>query len=124
MAIEEYAGSIVLEVDGTEYECTDFNPEVQTGRKLVKTMNSTGRAKGFSKGIATYEFTISVVIPLGGDIDWGALSDSKVTIYPLDNSGQRTTYQDCFCTGYSEKYTVDNEARRDVKMTALNKVNE
>ena len=124
MAIEEYAGSVVLEVDGTEYECTQISFEINTGRKLVKTMNSTGRAKGFSQGIATFDFTLSVVIPLGDTTDWGSITDSKVTIYPLDNTGQRTTYQDCFSTGYSEKYTVDNEAMRDVKMSALNKVNE
>lgn len=124
MAIQEYAGAIVLEVDSTEYECTAFNPKVNTGRKLVKTMNSTGRAKGYMQGIATYTFTVTVVIPLGGDIEWANISDSKVTIYPLDNAGQRTTYQDCFVTGYSEKYTVDNEAVRDVEMCSLNKVDE
>ena len=124
MAIEEYAGSIVAEIDGTECECTSFSPKVNTGLKLVKTMNSTGRAKGYMKGIATYTFTITVVIPLSGDLDWDNITDSKVTIYPLDNSSQRTTYQDCFVTGYSEKYTVDNEAVRDVEMCSLNKVNE
>lgn len=124
MAIEEYAGAVVLEVDSAEWECTSINFEINTGRKLVKTMNSTGRAKGYSRGIATYEFTITVVIPLGADLDPESIVDSKVTIYPLDNAGQRTTYQDCFSTAYSEKYTVDNEAVRDIKVTALNKVKE
>lgn len=124
MAIQEYAGAVVLEVNGTEFECTSLNTELNTGRKLVKTMNSTGRAKGYMKGIATYELSLTVVIPLGGDIAWEDFDDAKVTIYPLDNTGQRTTYQDCFTISYSEKYTVDNEAVRDVKMGALNKVNE
>jgi hypothetical protein len=49
MALEEYVGAIVLYVDGQEIEVTDVRPQTNTGRKLVKTMNSTGRAKGYSK---------------------------------------------------------------------------
>ena len=37
---EKYAGSAVLEVNGVEIEITDLNVTKQTGRKLVKTMNS------------------------------------------------------------------------------------
>ena len=46
MALEEYVGAIVMEVDGQEIEVTDLKEDVTTGRKLVKTMNKTGRAKG------------------------------------------------------------------------------
>lgn len=45
MSIKEYVGSIVLEVDSQEIEITDFDVQINTGRKLVKTMNKTGRAK-------------------------------------------------------------------------------
>lgn len=69
--LEEYAGAIVLEIDGREVEVTDMDVQQATGRKLVKTMNKTGRAKGFMRGIETIELSISVVIPLNGDIDWG-----------------------------------------------------
>ncbi|MER2953249.1 phage tail protein, partial [Morganella morganii] len=40
--LEEYAGAIVLEIDGREVEVTDMDVQEVTGRKLVKTMNKTG----------------------------------------------------------------------------------
>jgi hypothetical protein len=119
--LEEYAGAIVLEVDGKEVEVVDLNVTTKTGRKLVKTMNKTGRAKGFAKGIAEYELSITVVIPLTGDIDWDAIEGAKLVIYPASAGGQRESYRDCFTLETGEKYSVDNEARRDIKMAALSK---
>ena len=51
MALKEYVGAIVLEVDGQEYEVIDLNVDHQSGKKLVKTMNRTGRALGFRLGL-------------------------------------------------------------------------
>ncbi|MXC79250.1 phage tail protein, partial [Escherichia coli] len=48
MSLHEYIGSIVLEVDSQEIEITGLDVQINTGRKLVKTMNKTGRAKGFA----------------------------------------------------------------------------
>lgn len=125
MAIQEYAGAIVLTLDGNEFECTQATMTNNTGRKLVKTMNRTGRAKGFMQGIRTYDIAVTVVIPLGStDVDWDNLTDAKLTYYPLDDTGNRVTYQDCFSIEYGDKYTVDNEAVRDVKLSALNRVTE
>lgn len=119
MALEEYAGSIVMEVDGQEVDVASLDVSNNTGRKLVKTMNRTGRAKGFAKGIAEFELRLSVVIPLVGDLDWAAIEGSKITIYPLSSGGQRTSYLDCFTTTVGEKYTVDGEAMRDLSMQSL-----
>lgn len=119
--LEEYAGAIVLEVDGKEMEVVDLNVTTKTGRKLVKTMNKTGRAKGFAKGIAEYELSVTVVIPLTGDIDWDAIEGAKLVIYPASAGGKRESYRDCFTLETGEKYSVDNEARRDIKMAALSK---
>lgn len=119
--LEEYVGAIVLEVDGKEVEVVDLNVNTKTGRKLVKTMNKTGRAKGFAKGIAEYELSVTVVIPLTGDIDWDAIEGAKLVIYPASEGGKRESYRDCFTLETGEKYSVDNEARRDIKMAALGK---
>lgn len=64
--MEKYAGMAVLEVDGTEIEITDLNVTKQTGRKLVKTMNSEGRARGFAKGITTWELSVTAALPIDG----------------------------------------------------------
>lgn len=122
MALEEYVGSIVLEIDSQEIEITDLDVQTITGRKLVKTMNKTGKAKGFSRGIATYELSVSAVIPDTDEPDWENLEGVKVSIYPLNNSSKRTSYLDCFTTEVGEKYTVDNEAKVDIKLAALSKV--
>lgn len=122
---EKYAGSAVLEVDGVEVEITDLNVTKQTGRKLVKTMNSEGRARGFAKGIATWELSLTCALPIdGSDIDWAEISDAKITIYPLNQEDKRVSYLGCFTTQVGEKYTVDNEAVIDISMNALKEVRE
>jgi len=124
MALEEYLGSIVMEIDGQEIEIESLDVTSKTGRKLVKTMNKTGRAKGFSRGIAEIDLKVTAVIPATGDIDWAGIEGAKITIYPLTASGQRTTYQDCFTLEVGEKYTLDSEAKRDLTMAALREVKE
>lgn len=120
---DEYVGSIVMELDGREIEVVDLDIQTTTGRKLVKTMNKTGRAKGFSRGIAEYQISATVVIPLDGDLDWSGIENAKITIYPLSGSGgKRTSYLDCFSTDVGAKYSVDSEARRDLKLAALREV--
>lgn len=122
MALTEYLGAIVMEVDGQEIEIESCDVTKKTGRKLVKTMNKSGRAKGFSKGIAEYDLKVTAVIPLTGDIDWMAIEGAKIVIYPLTAGGKRKSYQDCFSIDVGEKYTVDGEAKRDISMAALNEV--
>lgn len=124
MALQEYAGAIVLEVDGQEVEVIDVSVTSRTGRKLVKTMNRTGRAKGFARGIAEYELSATVAIPLSGDKDWEKIEGAKLTIYPNSPGGKRESYVDCFSTEVGDKYTVDSEARRDIKLQALRRVTE
>ncbi|SLM62629.1 MULTISPECIES: hypothetical protein [Dickeya] len=125
MAIEEYVGSIVLEIDSRELECTDLKVTSKTGRKLVKTMNKTGRAKGFARGIAEYQLAATVVIPLDGDLDWEGMEGVKITQYPLSGSGgKRTTYMDCFTTDVGAQYSTDNEAKRDITFQCLRVVEE
>lgn len=124
MALEEYAGAIVLEVDGKEVEVLDLNITSKTGRKLVKTMNKTGRAKGYAKGIAEYDLSVTVVIPITGDLAWDDIVGAKLTIYPATPAGKRESYIDCFSLEVGEKYSVDNEGRRDIKLAALRKVKE
>jgi hypothetical protein len=123
MAIE-YTGSIVLEVNSQEIEVTEFNPRETTGKKLVKTMNSAGRAKGYSNGIATWELSITAVVPVSQKVNWAAIAGAKMTQYPLSDTGTRTTYQDVFVTEVGEQYSVDNEARINITAFALNKVEE
>lgn len=120
--MKEYLGSIVMEVNGQEVEIEGLDVTKKTGRKLVKTMNKTGRSKGFSKGIAEYDLKVSAVIPLEGDIDWDGIEGAKITIYPLSVGGTRKSYLDCFTIDVGEKYIVDGEAKRDLSMAALREV--
>lgn len=124
MALEEFAGSIVLEIDGQEIDVVDMSVSGKTGRKLVKTMNRTGRAKGFSKGISELEISITVVIPVAGDLDWDGMQGAKLTCYPATPGGKRTSYLDCFSLEVGTKYSVESEARRDIKIQALREVKE
>ena len=122
MALEEFVGAIVLEVDGKEVDVVDLTATTKTGRKLVKTMNRTGKPRGYAKGVADYDLSITVVIPQSGDLDWLAVEGAKITIFPVSEGGKRTTYSDCIVLEKSEKYSVDNEARRDLKVAAMDEV--
>ncbi|WP_246797764.1 phage tail protein [Burkholderia perseverans] len=125
MALEEYVGAIVLEVDGVEADVVSVNPTSNTGKKPVRTMNRTGRVKGFAKGIESHELKITVVIPLSGDeIDWWNMQGGKLTIFPTSTGGKRITYQDCVTTEMGDQYTADNEARRDLSVFSTRRVEE
>ncbi|XWJ93618.1 phage tail protein [Phytobacter ursingii] len=122
MALEEYVGAIVLYADGQEIEVTDIRPQTNTGRKLVKTMNKTGRAKGYSKGIAENSLSITVVLPKDVEQpDWDEMVGAKLTIMDMDGN-PLYSYLDCFTTQIGEQYSVDNEARRDITIQSLRKV--
>lgn len=89
-----YEGSCVLEVDGQEVEITKLDVKTLTGRKLVKAMNSQGRAKGYTKGTKEYSITITAVEPTDGtEIDWDNIENSKLTKYPLDNSQKNVLFR-------------------------------
>lgn len=121
MALEEYAGQVVLEIDGKEIEVTSLNVTENTGRKPVKTMNRTGHAKGFARGVAEITLSLTVVVPLSGDIDWAAIEGAKLTKFPLGAEQQRESFRDCFTLSVGEKYQVDGEAVRDISMQALSR---
>lgn len=123
MALEEYVGAVVLYMNGAEIECSDIRTQVNTGRKLVKTMNRTGRAKGFARGIAEFQLTVTVVIPMNvAEPDWDGMEGAKLTIMSMDGK-PLYSYLDCFTTQTGEQFTVDNEARRDLTIQSLRKVN-
>lgn len=124
MALEEFVGAVVLEVDGREFDCTSFSEQISTGRRLVRVMNRSGRAAGRSKGITQYDLTVTVVIPADGSApDWENIDGAKLTVEPIAG-GQREAFLDCFSTSVGATYEVDGEARRNISLHALRKVKE
>lgn len=122
MALQEFVGAASLEVDGKEVEVSSINVKEITGRRAVKTMNRAMRVKGFSRGITTYDLSVTAVVPLTGvPIDWANIEGAKITLQPV-GGGQRFSYLDCFTTELGEKYEVEGEAMIDIQMVALRKV--
>ncbi|OOV92137.1 phage tail protein [Pseudomonas sp. MF4836] len=117
---DNYVGMIVLEINGTDYEVTSVEPTLKTGRKIVKTMNRTGKPSGTAKGIEEHDLKIAVPIPKKGEPDWRALIDAKLTIYPQDGGGERQTWTGCSLVEMGSKYQVEGEATRDLTIAALN----
>ncbi|AJX76695.1 hypothetical protein [Burkholderia pseudomallei] len=125
MALEEYVGAIVLEVDGQEAEVVSVSPTSKTGKKPVKTMNRTGRVKGFARGVEEHELKVTVVIPLDGDeIDWFNMEGGKLTMFPVSPGGHRVSYYDCVTLDMGDQYSVENEARRDLTIFSTRRVTE
>lgn len=115
-----FVGQVVLEINGTDYEVLSVEPSLKTGRKVVKTMNKSGRPTGTAKGIEEHDLKISVAIPKKGEPDWRALVDAKLTIYPQDGGSVRKTWTGCSLIEMGSKYQVEGEATRDLTIVALN----
>lgn len=125
MAIKEYVGAVVLEVDGREVECSSFSVTENTGRQPVKTMNRSRRIAGYSMGVATFEISASVPIPVDGEeLDWFNAFDVKMVIYPISGNGKRTAYTGCVVQEVSPAYESEGEAKRDIKLFAVDRVEE
>ncbi len=125
MAIKEYVGAVVLEVDGREVECSSFSVTENTGRQPVKTMNRSRRIAGYSEGVATFEISAAVPIPVDGEeLDWFNAFDVKMVIYPISGNGKRTAYTGCVVQEVSPAYESEGEAKRDIKLFAVDRVEE
>ncbi len=120
---QEFEGYISLEVDGREVDVADFTVNEDFGRKPVKVMRRKRTVAGYVEGTFMYDLSVTVVIPKEGDLDWSEIVGAKLTKVSPDGS-KRVSYLNCVCQSASEKYSVDNEARRDLKMFAEDKVTE
>ncbi len=121
-AWKEYVGAVVLEIDGREYEIIDLNVTHDTGKKIVKTMNRTGKAMGFTRGVETFELQCTAAIPINDDFDWSNLDGAKLSIMPVKGNGQRVSYINCLTQKIGEKYDAENEARRDLTLLAQDRI--
>lgn len=121
---EEAVGSIVLIVNGTEYDCASCDVQHNTGRKPVPTMNREQKIKYVTSGIKTWTLSAAVVIPDGKDtIDWKNIKDARVSIEsPTGN--HRVTYTDCSATEVGAAYSVEGETRRNLSLFALDEIEE
>jgi hypothetical protein len=116
---DTYVGLIVLELNGAEYEVVSLSTTENTNRKVVKTMNSTGRPKGSAKGVADYSLTVNVAIPKSGEPDWSTILDAKITTYPQDGGGKRESWTGVHLVSVGSTFNVDNEATRELQLGAL-----
>ena len=123
MTDASYVGAVIMEVNGREVEIVSIKPSVTTGRKPVKAMNRHGRVGGYADGVKEYKLSVSAVVPLDGSVpDWENITKAKITVFPLEKNEQRTSYLDCFTLEVGEKYGIETEAKRDIKLLSLRKV--
>ena len=88
MAIQEFVGAVVLEVDGEEIECTSFSAKEATGRQPVKTMETYGQFGGALSGAAMGAAAGSVV-PLIGNVA-GAILGGLMGYFAGGKAGKAT----------------------------------
>lgn len=123
MSDADVVGTIVLTVDGREFDCASVSPKFTTGKKSVATMNRQGRTRKKTKTTSSITLSVEVIIPETGDIAWENIEDGRITVESLDG-GHRTTYTGCEATDVSESYKLDGEATRSIEMFALDKISE
>lgn len=121
---EEAVATIVMSVDGLDYDCSSFSAQKTTGRKIFPTMNREQRNKFKGSGNRAYSWSCSVVIPNKKDsVDWDNLDDARIAIESPDGN-YRETYLDCSTTEVSDSYSVDGETRRDLSGFAMDYLKE
>lgn len=119
---DEFVGAVVLEWDGREIECASISTDISTGKRIVKTMNRSGRAKGHAKGVADFALSVEVPVPTdGSELDWLAIEGAKLTVVPIDGVGQREIYIGCEVEKISSKYQVEGAAMRTLSISALDR---
>lgn len=119
---KEYVGTIVMEVNGVEYEISSVDPNIKTGNKVVPSMNSQKRALGTTTGAKEISLKVEAFIPLdGSEPDWDNMKNATITIYPASAGGKREIYIGCTTEEVGSKYTVNKEAVRSITMHALDK---
>lgn len=117
----DYVGTIVLEIDGQDYDIENLDTTDKTGRKPVKTMNRSGKPKGSAGGIKEFPVKFTAPIPESGEPDWWNMKNAKITIEPVDSGAKRTTYTGFCVEEVGSKYVVDGEAKRDISGFALDR---
>lgn len=118
---KEYCGTIVMEVNGAEYEIVSVSPTTKTNNKPVPTMNSKRRALGTACGVEEHSLKIEAAIPLdGSEPDWRRMKGATITIYPAcGTGGKREVYTGCSTEEVGAAYGVGKEAVRSITMHAL-----
>lgn len=116
----DQVGTIVLYVNGTEFDCTGAQVKRNAGRKPVSSMNSDGEVRLQAAVTKSTALTLDVLIPEHGDINWESVNNATVTIESLDGT-YRTTYPNCGVTDYSDAYQDGGEAKRTVTVYSLGK---
>ncbi len=123
--MQEYVGAIVLEVDGKEVECTSFSANSNTGYMPVRTMRRDRTISGYCTGIITHELTVSVPVRVDGQVyDWWSVVDAKLVIYPISGNGNRIAYTGCCVQSVGDQYETEGEARRELTLFAVDRVEE
>ncbi|TCS38479.1 hypothetical protein EDC30_102218 [Paucimonas lemoignei] len=120
---KEYCGTIVMTVNGAEYEVRSVKPTLRTGHKIVTTMNSKKRALGTSCGSKEVSLDIEAYIPLdGSEPDWDNMKGATIVCYPAcGTGGKREIYIGCTTEEVGSSYNVGDSAVRSIKMHALDK---
>lgn len=119
----EYVSTIVLDVDGQEIDIASLSANHETQRKVVKTMNRTGQAKGFAKTIRGYSLKVTAVVPKNNPPIWDDIENAKISVESEDGAF-RESYLDCGVISVGKQYDMENESRIDIEMYALTHVRE
>lgn len=119
----EYVSTIVMEVDGQEIDVASFSANHESQRKVVKTMNRTGRAKGFAKTTRGYSLKVTAVVPKNNPPNWDEIEGATISIESEDGA-YRESYLECGVISTGQQYDMENESRVDIEMYALDYVRE
>ncbi|MFW2163049.1 hypothetical protein ACG93T_17010 [Acinetobacter beijerinckii] len=121
---DKAVGSIVMSVDGLEYDCASLSVNQTVNNKPIPTMNRRQRIKYVASGIRVYEISCSVVIPDGKDtVDWAEVENVRISVESVTGNF-RETYIDCGITSIGSSYDVNGETKRDLSLYACDLINE
>ena len=69
--------------------------------------------------------TVSVPVRVDGQVyDWWSVVDAKLVIYPISGNGNRIAYTGCCVQSVGDQYETEGEARRELTLFAVDRVEE
>lgn len=120
---DQYVSKVYIEANGVMYPCKSCEDKSESKAESVPTMNPTGRALGYRKGVPTYTISVEAPIKVAGmPFDPYSLypySGDPFTVVVVREDTTRVTYGDCKVTNVGDKGEVNGEASQSLEIEAL-----
>lgn len=118
----EYVHRVFLNIEGTELEAEESSYRASKEQEAVATMNRQNRAKGFIRGIPSFELTLTIPLNQDGhavDLDRLFLDDTLFDVKMTYEGGAVRQFKDCSISDLDNASRVNESTKTTLTAQAL-----